>query len=171
MRESLPDTVREAGVTLKYGFVDAVDDAGVMAKVRLPDCDNLITGWLTRLVDESREDASVRPLALGTPVACLLDHRGEDGVILGARYARNHPPPDRSGTRRLLRTRDGAEFGYDHENHEYLIAIPAAGKARLTVGGAALEMTDAKIVLSVGGSSLEISASGIKLVGPRVELN
>ena len=56
---------------------------------------------------------------------------------------------------------------YHHKNMQLI----ADDKLLLNVGNSQLEMIPGKITLSVGGSKIEITASGIKLISDRIDMN
>jgi phage baseplate assembly protein V len=86
-------TLLEAVATFRTGLVVAVDERRVRVKVRVPDLDNLETGWLMVLAGKAQDDKEYWLPDEGEQVAVLLDMRGEDGLVLGAVYSEVDAPP------------------------------------------------------------------------------
>lgn len=111
----------EAGVTLRYGFVSAIDAQAHRVRVHLPELD-LETWWLAVLVPGSRADRHYGLPDIGEHVACLLDARGESGVVLGSLYsARDAAPVDGAPDRHHVRFADGTTLDYDRRSHKLTI--------------------------------------------------
>ena len=89
----MSETLLEAGATMKFGTVSAVDEKTGMVRVRLPDFDNMRTAWLHVLQSRTQDDKHYDLFDLGEQVVVLLDARGEDGVVLGAIYSSADTPP------------------------------------------------------------------------------
>ena len=68
----------------RIGTISAVDEARVMVRVRLPECDNLKSNWLAVLQRNSQDNKDYWLPDMGEQVEVLLDDNGEDGVVLGA---------------------------------------------------------------------------------------
>lgn len=135
----------ESGVTLRYGIVCAIDAQAHRVRVHLPDLD-LDTWWLAVLVPGSRGDRHYGLPDLGGHVACLLDARGESGVVLGSLYsARDAVPVDGAPDRHHVRFADGTTLDYDRRTHK--LAIHCAGDIEI------------------------VSATHLTLRAPRIDLN
>lgn len=139
------ETHDEAGVTLRYGFVAAIDEAGHRVRVHLPDLD-LTTWWLAVLAPGSRADRHYALPDVGEHVACLLDRRGENGVALGSLYsARDAAPVTGGPDRHHIRFADGTTIDYDRRAHK--LAIHCVGDIEI------------------------VSDTHIALAAPRIDLN
>ncbi|AXW85573.1 baseplate protein [Lonsdalea britannica] len=103
--------------SLRVGTVSAVDAAGVRARVRLPECDNLRTAWLEVLQRNTQNNKDYWLPDVGEQVRILLDDNGEDGVILGAIYSSVDTPPVNNAQARGCTYSDGAAFYYDRATH------------------------------------------------------
>lgn len=62
-------------------------------RVEFADRDQTVSYWLRITSAFSTEDRAQHTYPLGTPVECLTDERGEAGVVLGAGYSDDNPPP------------------------------------------------------------------------------
>lgn len=114
-------THMEAGVTLRYGIVSAIDAQAHRVRVHLPDLD-LQTWWLAVIVPGSRADRHYGLPDIGEHVACLLDARGESGVVLGSLYsARDAAPVDGAPDRHHVRFADGTTIDYDRRTHKLIL--------------------------------------------------
>lgn len=152
---SMNETFTEAGSTLKFGTVAAVDEKTMRVRVRLPELDNLRTAWLPVLARKSKRDKDYWLPDLGEHVAVLLDARGEDGVVLGAIFSEADAVPVASRDKWHRRFADGALIEYDRAAHHYLVDVPAGGE----------------ITLRCGASTITITSDGVKAKGPRIDLN
>jgi phage baseplate assembly protein V len=110
------ETRQEAGATLKFGTVSAIDVASGRARVRLDDCDNLRTAFLPVLQAKTAKDKHYHMPDVGEHVAVMLDGRGEDGVILGSFFSTADAAPAASVDKHLVRFADGAEVEYDRSS-------------------------------------------------------
>ncbi|WPM84849.1 phage baseplate assembly protein V [Apirhabdus apintestini] len=109
------------GVTLQTGTVSAVDAAGVKARVRLPECDNMRTNWLDVLQRNTQNNKDYWLPDVGEQVKVLLDENGEDGVILGAVYSDVDKPSFSDKDVRGTRYNDEASFSYNRATHTLTI--------------------------------------------------
>ncbi|MFZ1418297.1 MAG: phage baseplate assembly protein V [Burkholderiaceae bacterium] len=79
--------------TQQIGIVAECDDSKHAVRVRLPALEDMLTDWLPVIVANA---GSNRFYALPDPneqVVCMLDARGEGGVVLGAIYNSADPTP------------------------------------------------------------------------------
>ena len=76
-------------------------------------------------------------------------------VVVGSLYRDAYPPPADSADISRTEWKDGAALAYDRQLHHWRLSVPAGGK----------------IVLEVGPSKIEMSDAGIKITGPRIDLN
>lgn len=141
----------------RRGIVKAVDPATARVRVEFPDADGMVSYWL--------EVAQRRTLAagdrdywmpdVGEAVAVLMDEQDEAGVVLGAIYSSADPPPVSSADKRHTVHKDGAVFEYDRATHTWTVSVPAGGRIAISIGGSSIVMTDA----------------GVRVSGPRIDLN
>lgn len=117
------ETHDEAGVTLRWGFVTAIDETRHAARVWLPDLE-LETWWLQVPTAGSRGDRHYALPDIDEHVACLLDRRGEVGVVLGSVFGQRDPVPVTGGPdRHHIAFRDGTAIDYDRRTHRLTLSV------------------------------------------------
>ncbi len=119
----MSDTFEEAGVTLKFGTVSAVDADTCRVRVRLPDYDNLRTGWLQVRQNKTRRDKHYYLPDIGEHVAVLLDRQGVEGFVLGAVYGGNDQVPVTSGDKHHVRFADGSWIEFDRSTGKFAMDL------------------------------------------------
>lgn len=112
------ETHDEAGVTIRWGVVSAIDETNHTVRVWLPDLD-LETWWLQVPTAGSRGDRHYGLPDIDEHVVCLLDRRGEVGVVLGSVFGQRDAVPVTGGPdRHHIRFRDGTTIDYDRRTHK-----------------------------------------------------
>ncbi|MEO1750731.1 phage baseplate assembly protein V [Thiofaba sp. EF100] len=129
----LPETFLESAVTLKFGFVAALDEALGLVRCRVPDMDDLETWWLPVLVAKTHRDQHWHLPDVGEHVALLLDARGEVGVVLGAIFSQRDTPPVSTVDKHHARFADGGMAEYDRASGK--LTVVATGPVEVTAGG------------------------------------
>ncbi len=140
----------------RRAVVEEVDPVSVRVRVRFPDADGMVSWWLEVMQKRSHGDRSYWLPDPGEAVAVLMDERDEAGVVLGAIYSTADPPPVASADKRHVTHRDGALFEYDRAAHRWVVAIPAGGRVEIRVGA---------------GTSIVLDDAGVRVAGPRIDLN
>lgn len=97
------------------GTISDIDERRVMARVRLPDHDNLRTAWISVLQRNTQNNKDYWLPDIGEQVKVLLDMDGEDGVILGSVYSSVDTPAIASRDKRRTDFSDGAFVEYDRK--------------------------------------------------------
>ncbi|KGA22256.1 baseplate protein [Pectobacterium brasiliense] len=105
----------------RIGTISAVDEARVMVRVRLPECDNLRTAWLPVLQRNTQNNKDYWLPDIGEQVEVLLDGNGEDGLVLGAIYSAADVPTLADKYKRAVTFADGAHIEYDRQTHTLTI--------------------------------------------------
>ncbi|WGL26478.1 phage baseplate assembly protein V [Pectobacterium brasiliense] len=105
----------------RIGTISAVDEARVMVRVRLPECDNLRTAWLPVLQRNTQNNKDYWLPDIGEQVEVLLDGNGEDGLVLGAIYSAADAPTLADKDKRAVMFADGADIEYDRRTHTLTI--------------------------------------------------
>lgn len=139
----------------RRGIVSALDPAGCRAKVRWPDRAGTESWWLQVGQPRGHRDRAWWMPDLGETVACLVDDRAEDGVILCALYSAAQPPPTADPDLRLTLHADGTQELFDRSRSLWQVTVPAGGTLRL----------------AVGPSSITLTAEGAVISAPRIDLN
>jgi len=112
------------------GLVSQVDRAACRARVRLPDQDDLESGWLQVLQQGTRGRSSNWVPELGEQVVCLLDERAEDGFVLGSVYVVSAEPPIGGDA---MAWDDGTVVRYDRAARKLVIQVE--GDVEVVVAG------------------------------------
>lgn len=138
---------------IRIGSVSALDAANARIKVNVA---GLTTDWLPWLVSRAgatRTWSAPRP---GEQVVVLAPYGDmAQGVVLPSIYQDDHPAPAASQDVESVVYPDGAKQEHNSASSEYLLDVPAGGK----------------ITIRCGPSSIELSDAGIKIIGPRIDLN
>jgi len=129
---------------LKYGNISSIDPAGVRARVQFDD-DEIGSGWLPVVVPASGDTKYFRIFTVGEHVACLMDERCENGVILGAIYDQNNRQSDATAGLTRIDFGDGSVVEYD----------TATKVAKITVGTNSVEVSSAGFSISSAADSLK----------------
>lgn len=101
--------------TLQFGIVSAVDEAAHNLRVRLPALENMETDWLPMITPAAGGNRFYSLPDEGEQVVCLLDARGENGVVLGATYNTADKPPAASKDVWMRRFKNGTVIKHDRK--------------------------------------------------------
>ncbi|SAY50942.1 phage baseplate assembly protein V [Neisseria weaveri] len=107
--------------TLQFGIVSAVDEAAHNLRVRLPALENMETDWLPMLTAAAGGNRFYSLPDEGEQVVCLLDARGENGVVLGATYNAADKPPAASKDVWMRRFKNGTVIQHDRKTGDVLV--------------------------------------------------
>lgn len=118
----LPD--HDFTATLQFGIVSAVDEATHNLRVRLPALENMETDWLPMLTAAAGGNRFYSLPDEGEQVVCLLDARGENGVVLGATYNAADKPPAASKDVWMRRFKNGTVIKHDRTNGNVTVDTP-----------------------------------------------
>ena len=89
-------TLHDFTATFQFGIVTECDDAKHAVRVRLPALEDMLTDWLSVVAINAGSNRFYALPDPGEQVACVLDARGEGGVVLGAIYSAADPTPANS---------------------------------------------------------------------------
>ena len=131
---------------LKIGIIEECQPEKGLYRVRL-DEDDIKTKFIPVCVPNSKTTKFEAPLEVGEHVACLMDERAEDGVIVGAIYSEADKPETGAGEN-VWRTTfaDGSYVMFDKNSGE------------LTVN------TKGKVIVE-SASDVEITCTKMKVTG------
>lgn len=101
--------------TLQFGIVSAVDEAAHNLRVRLPALENMETDWLPMITPAAGGNQFYSLPDEGEQVVCLLDARGENGVVLGATYNTADKAPVASKDVWMRRFKNGTVIQHDRK--------------------------------------------------------
>ncbi len=145
--------------SLRFGrVVEVCRDEKRRGKVRVQfrDGQGMVSHTISPLQKRVLKDQDIELPDIGEPVACLFSGQGcEEGVLLGAYYSEREKAPDQPPTHVYRKFKDGAEMFFDREEHTFQMTFPPGTTFRIAVGPNELVMDDA----------------GIRISGPRIDLN
>lgn len=107
-------------------------------RVEFADRDQTVSYWLHILTLFSTDDQAQHTYPLGTPVECLTDERGEAGVVLGARYSDDNPPPLADTGQLLLKLVAGVTILIDRTGPRFTLEV---GPNKLEMGPEGMVIT------------------------------
>jgi phage baseplate assembly protein V len=154
-----PDLARRVSNMIRVGTVMAVDPAGPRVRVK---SGNIETDWLRWTVGRAGGDRDWAAPEPGEQVVMACPNGDmRQGVILGSMSQSGSPAAgDNIDVRRTI-FMDGTVFEYDRAAHQMLIDL----------GQTVITANRDRLVLECNGSSITLDASGIKLVGARIDVN
>jgi phage baseplate assembly protein V len=153
-----PNTMGEAGASIKYGAVVAIDPERGWVRVSMPHMGGLPSPWLPV---PQRGTTSARHYALpdlGEQLAFLLDANGDQGVVLGGVYSETDPAPCKDGKVQMVEFEDGTSVAYDRGSKK--LSLRCAGDIEIAVTG----------VLKISAQSIEIAGEDGDVVVAGVSL-
>lgn len=153
LHQDMTEAERRLSNVVMLGQVAELDTERARVRVQ---AGPITTGWLPFATVRAGQDRTWHPPEPGEQV--LLVAPGGDlnqAVVVGSLYRDAYPPPADSADISRTEWKDGAALAYDRQMHHWRLSVPAGGK----------------IVLEVGPSKIEMSDAGIKITGPRIDLN
>ena len=130
---------RESNQAFKRGIVRENDAANARSRVEFVDEDGTVSRWLDwNMPAASASKFYVAP-DVGSQVHCLLDHHGEDGTIIGARYSKEDRPPANNDKHIKGTFEGGLDIAYDKSTGALTINTPKS--ITLICGGTKIEVT------------------------------
>ncbi|SCB71901.1 MULTISPECIES: phage baseplate assembly protein V [Snodgrassella] len=111
----------EFGATLQFGLVEAIDAGRHMLKVNIPALENMHTDWLPMLTAAAGGNCFYSLPDVGELVACILDARGESGVVLGALYNQSDTAPAQSNDMWVKQFSNGTVISHDRKSGEVCV--------------------------------------------------
>lgn len=132
----------------KSGVVMLLDAPKRRVRVKFEDEDGVQTFWLRVLSRGSKGMRQTHMPAIGEQVACLVDWRGEDGVIIGSVYSDADPSPTKADDVDHVTYSDGTVHEHDPKTKIHRLVMPG-GTLQVGSGAARLQFKDGAIVSSV----------------------
>lgn len=149
----LTEMGRQLSNLVRIGTISELDVTNARVKVSVA---GLTTEWLPWAASRAGTTRQWSPPKVGEQVIIASPYGDmAQAVVIGSVYQDDHPAPASSGDQERIVYPDGAFEDYNSASHEYMLNVPAGGK----------------ITLQVGASKIEISSSGVKITGPRIDLN
>ena len=112
--------------TLHDGIVIEVDDARHALRVRIPALEDMPTDWLPMITLNAGGNRFYALPDEGELVKCLLDARGESGVVLGAIYSEADPTPASSRDIWCKEFTNGTRIEHDRRTGQ--VTVETTGK-------------------------------------------
>ncbi len=162
----MSETLKESAVTLRYGLIEEINEDKYLVKVKLLDLDDMITHWLPLPASVTQDDKNQDTIDIGTQVALLLDSRGEEGIIIGAVYSDEDPPPAPSKDKWHRKFKDGTIIEYDRSAH--ILKVDAQGE--ITVKASGPVKVEGQNV-TVKGTQVKIEAQICEIDAPLTKVN
>jgi len=145
---------------LRFGNITEVDPAKGYARVTFTD-DGIVSDWLQFLVLGAIKDSFSYTFSINEQVACLMDERSEEGVILGALNNDKTPPNNAGDGIFRVKFEDNSVIEYNRNSHEYTLDIK--GKINITAESEVnINAVNANITAS---TEAKVQAPIIKLIG------
>lgn len=129
---------------IRFGNICDQDPAKGLVRVNFPD-DGITSYWLPVVVSGSLENKYFHPLATNELVACVMDDRLENGVVLGAIYSAAAQPDGATADIVRVKFKDGSEIQYD----------TAGTRLTAKMGTTELQMSADGFTIKRGGEDLK----------------
>ena len=107
--------------TLQFGTVSDIDDKKHAVRVVLPALENLQTDWLPVITLGAGGNQFYCLPDIGALVVCILDEKGESGVVLGAIFNEDDPVPATSRDLHVLQYSNGTRIQHNRKTGDILI--------------------------------------------------
>ena len=110
--------------TFQQGIVAEVDDDRHALRVRIPALEDMLTDWLPMITVSAGSNRFYALPDPGEMVACILDVRGESGVVLGAVYNEADPTPANSRDIWCKEFTNGTRIEHDRRTGQVTVDTP-----------------------------------------------
>lgn len=117
---------------LKFGRVSDRKSNGTV-RVKF-EADNFVSDWIPFLNQQTNENKTIWIPDVNSYVACLMDVRCENGVVLGCIYTGKDVAPDGEMTTWQMLFDGGGEISYDTATKEMNIKTASGGKIKFNDG-------------------------------------
>lgn len=138
---------------LRFGKICKIDVNKGFYKVDL-DEDDIETGWLPRILTNTKDNRDEAHFDIGEHVACVMDEHIENGVILGAINSDENEPPVKNKDKRRTTYKDGSYVEFDRSTGVWDVNVK--GNAKIT--------TNQKLIIN-STSDTEITCTKLKVTG------
>lgn len=159
---------------LKFGRVQAIDNATQRVRVQFASDENMVSYWLAMISRKTLKDQIYCMPDTGELVACLMDANCEEGVVLGAIYSQADPTPIADDDKDYHRYSDGTWFEYDRANHvltgdiQGAVNISVLKDVDLTVQGALTAQAEGNVTATSGQTLFLRAAQAIVIETPEI---
>lgn len=144
---------RQMANLVRVGKIEELDEANARVKVSTA---GLTTDWLPWGAGRAGKTKQWSPPQVGEQVV-LASPYGDLGqaVVIGSMFSDDNPAPATSKDQETILYPDGAKQDYNSASHAFTLDVPAGGT----------------ITIRCGPSSIVLSDAGVKIIGPRIDLN
>lgn len=150
-RFELTELMRRVANMIRPGMVHEVRHGSYAVRVKIGD---LVTAWLTPLVERAGNNQSWNPLEVGEQVLVLSpDGNLSQGWVLPAGYTDQHPQPDQNPDKTAYQFSDGALIEYDRKQHTLKAILPSGAKTELISTGGITITGDLQVNGNITGSN------------------
>ena len=154
----------------RFGTIDGTDYAEAAkqgkARVRLADKNPaILTKPLQVAFPFAGKDQAYFMPKIGDRVFVLMDEQGADGVILGAAYTKQSPPPVTSPNKHHIAWDDDTYVEYDKSAHKLIVDV-SAGETAIELRGDGV----VKILAKGSGKQIIIESEGKMAIAAKQDL-
>jgi phage baseplate assembly protein V len=146
----------------RTGLVVEIDTARCFVRVQFPDVDAIVSYWLPVLQLKTLLDKTYWMPDINEHVACLMDNKGEEGVVLGAIYSAADSTPVNSKDKRHVRFDDGTILEYDRAAHKLFADVK--GEVEIITTGKVVAQIGGTLTATVTGAT-QITTPTCKIIG------
>ena len=127
-----------------FGTICDVDHAKGLVRVEFK-ADGITSAWLPIVVPGSLENKYFHPFAIKELVACSMDERLENGVVLGAVYSSKNQPDGSSADVVRVKFKDDSEMEYNTDG----------SRLKVKIGDSELQISADGFTIKKGGEDLK----------------
>lgn len=108
----------------KRGLVKENDPANARSRVEFPDEDGVVSFWMSWPSGAAGASKFYSQPDVGSQVHCLVDWKGEDGLIVATAYSKQDAPPTADGTKTVLAFEGGLTLTVDKASGGMTLTMP-----------------------------------------------
>lgn len=116
---------------LRFGIICEIDGSKGLARVHFDD-DGIVSYWLPVVYPKTSQDSFSWIPDVNEHVACLMDERLENGVILGSIYSKAKQPDGGDANKFRIKFKDGTVIEYDRSIHKLTADVKGAVEVKAT---------------------------------------
>jgi len=151
----------------RIGIVAETDPEKCMARVKFPDIDELVSGWLQVIQQQTLENKHYYMPDIDELVACIFLGNGPiTGFVIGAIYNKEDTPPENGQDIRYTKYKDETLIKYDREKHALTTNIKGDIIATVDGNDGADGTVDVEVkdAIKIKGKSLTVTVEDGKAI-------